>query len=494
MALTASNAKRLRAQGLSAEEIAKKTKTSLARVQALLDTPDEEPAAEGLPKQTQEAALYEEQVARAQEAGWPLLRVGERLLCARYHDILPTLDEERFEALRASVLVGGRVEQDIVIDDSILPNIIDGYHRAQIVFGAPEPKPVVSFKVRAGLSENEKLALAYKLNTERRQLRPEDLKATALKLKSERAMSNPMIAALLGVNQATVWKWVQASGMVLPSAVVGADGKSQAARQAPAQPREASPAPAPAPVAFVPPDSQFEPMQRCTRCGGLTPVSQLTFIDDGADLCEPCCDLDAAEKEEELSSKESAAPTPEPSPTRTINQAATHTSKRQDHNTPPRVLDRVRQVGPIILDPCSNPTSLVGAVISFDEEQDGLSRHWQEELFTRELDPKSGLVFVNPPFDNDGEWAQKVIRQAALGLEIILLVKPKTGCSWFRDAALTSQQMAFFTSRVAYYNPDTGKQSDPAPFDTCLLYWGPRKGAFEKAFFDVCWFRYEVQP
>lgn len=52
-------------------------------------------------------------------------------------------------------------------------------------------------------------------------------------------------------------------------------------------------------------------------------------------------------------------------------------SGRSDWNTPEEVLDLVRQLGAIRLDPCSNATSIVAATVQWDgREVDGLRSSW----------------------------------------------------------------------------------------------------------------------
>jgi len=277
MALTKENARRYADQGLSAKEISVKLKVSLATVENLLAgyTPQR------LPEQTQT-----KEIAEAKANGWPLFTIRGKLCCARYFDALPTLSAEKYEALKSAIMTSGVIEKDITIDDAALPNILDGYHRARIWSEAPEDqKPVVGFKVRAGLDADAAYTLAYQLNTTGRILEPEDLRATAIKIKREKQWSNPRIAALLGVNQATVWKWLQ--GVELPATVVDARGRTQPTQQAPkVQPPVSSPAG----------EHSAAHQVQCARCKGWFAEEDLTH-NDGAEFCETCFEADGAEKE-----------------------------------------------------------------------------------------------------------------------------------------------------------------------------------------------------
>lgn len=59
--------------------------------------------------------------------------------------------------------------------------------------------------------------------------------------------------------------------------------------------------------------------------------------------------------------------------------------------TPSKVLDAVRDYGPIVLDPCTEPDNPTGANYFFTREEDGLKQNWRS--FSR-----GGLIFINPPY------------------------------------------------------------------------------------------------
>jgi hypothetical protein len=87
------------------------------------------------------------------------------LLAGRYQ-VMPDIDPETFEALKADIGKRGVVTP---IDVDELGNILDGHNRfhAWQQLGKNEPPPTI---VRAGLSEDEKFAFARKQNILRRHL------------------------------------------------------------------------------------------------------------------------------------------------------------------------------------------------------------------------------------------------------------------------------------------------------------------------------------
>jgi hypothetical protein len=168
-------------------------------------------------------------------------------------------------------------------------------------------------------------------------------------------------------------------------------------------------------------------------------------------------------------------------------------SEFDDWNTPACVLERVRRVAPIGLDPCSNAQSIVRALVEFRlaRGEDGLARVWDGY----------GLVFVNPPYgDALPMWAKKIAREAHATVEIITLVPHRTDTEWYRTmargcsakcewhgrlvhprgAADSAQASLFGGAAVA-----APEKSGTAPFPSVVLYHGRRAPAFVKAFSDA---------
>lgn len=138
--------------------------------------------------------------------------------------------------------------------------------------------------------------------------------------------------------------------------------------------------------------------------------------------------------------------------------------------TPPEVLDRVRRLGPIGLDPCTAPDNPVGAPVFFTELDDGLARSWAG----------FGLVFCNPPYSQlRAAWGLKIAREG-LRAEIVSLVPARTETEWFREACWSSASaVCFWYGRLTFVGGEAS-----APFPSALPYHGPRPEAFARAFED----------
>jgi phage N-6-adenine-methyltransferase len=111
--------------------------------------------------------------------------------------------------------------------------------------------------------------------------------------------------------------------------------------------------------------------------------------------------------------------------------------------TPPEVLDVVRQFGPIIFDPFSNPYSLVGAERAVEVEENSLSMHW----------PTEGLIFWNPPYgDALADVACKVAEQAKRGCTMIGLVPARMDTAWWQET-LNPQIWCAWRGRITFLEP-----------------------------------------
>lgn len=150
--------------------------------------------------------------------------------------------------------------------------------------------------------------------------------------------------------------------------------------------------------------------------------------------------------------------------------AALYSSARDSWNTPPEVLDLVRKLGPIGLDPCSNPASLVGASQEWSLEggQDGLALSWLGY----------GLVFVNPPYGREiREWVLRCEMSAHDGAEIVALLPARTDARWWQQHVRTADALVFWAGRLRFLGAPSS-----APFPSAVAYWGPRWLTFLSVF------------
>lgn len=162
------------------------------------------------------------------------------------------------------------------------------------------------------------------------------------------------------------------------------------------------------------------------------------------------------------------------------------TSSSNEHwCTPNVILQPLRDhLGPILLDPCSNSGSIVGAAKTFCGpivgDLDGLAEAWQV----------NGLVYVNPPYGRKiAPWIKKCAAEAALSRtlgtdnEIVLLGPSRTDTKWFQRVVLpTADVVILWEGRLKFEGA-----KDPAVFPSFLAYWGHRPLKFKIAYVGKGW-------
>ena len=153
--------------------------------------------------------------------------------------------------------------------------------------------------------------------------------------------------------------------------------------------------------------------------------------------------------------------------------AALLSSVKMDWQTPDNVLDLVRQVGPIALDPCTTDDNPTKALAYYTPATDGLSQSWTDS---------NGIVYVNPPYGRALPlWLDKCWHEADAGAEVLALVPARTDTTWWQSNVLGAS-ICFWRGRLRFKGAP-----HPAPFPSALLYWGYRDSQFRKVFEGFGW-------
>lgn len=141
--------------------------------------------------------------------------------------------------------------------------------------------------------------------------------------------------------------------------------------------------------------------------------------------------------------------------------------------TPQWLLDLL---GPIDLDPCWSPDSLVkaGRVISKHVEQDGLSERW--------IQAGLEVVFCNPPFSNASEWLAKAEeegnrkpRWSARQVVVVLVPAYPGDGPWDRCVWPTARFVGWIRGRMKFQNP--AGESEQKGRGHGLVVFGPDNAA-----------------
>lgn len=154
----------------------------------------------------------------------------------------------------------------------------------------------------------------------------------------------------------------------------------------------------------------------------------------------------------------------------------------RDWCTPPKYIDAVRTVlGEIMLDPCSNEWSKVGAVTEWRlPRHDGLHQEWNY-----------ATIYVNPPYGADQERGTRIIHwlkkcaeaHEFYGAEVIALVPIAANTNhWKQHVWPKASAICFlYDTRLRFLveGRDDGKG---APMACAAIYWGHNKQQFAEVF------------
>lgn len=461
-----------------------------------------------------------------------------------YHDLLPPLPGPLFDELKEDIRdKGGNIYPVLWAPSRTISGtprrVIDGGHRLRAVAELREAGNIVVYLNAECLSlesEEEERQAAIDLNIKRRHLTPEQRAEWVAKLRQE-GKSTRQIAEDLRLSQSAVVRELKKAtesgdSVDLPSTIVGKDGKEREAHKprltistpeeradksgpslydaAEARRPAASPAGSHAVPAALPGESAPSvPTPIVIKKKGLTdeeraqiaesveasfarsgPLHPVTLLpseppatnapreaadDDGAHEVGAEYDDEASDLRAEVErlKEELARATKKKAP-------AIAASDREDHNTPPEILEVVRDFagGQIALDPCSNSNSMVDAALSLTKEDDGLSADWYrlvthlDEGIWCDLD-NPATVFVNPPYDQEAlaKTNEQAGAYAGNVLSVITLVPVKSDQEWFQLAIESdAQAVCFVSGRVRFYADGVRQQG--AAFESCLFYYG----------------------
>ena len=181
-------------------------------------------------------------------------------------------------------------------------------------------------------------------------------------------------------------------------------------------------------------------------------------------------------------------------PTKGVTLIKEKASHQHEFNTPPDLLQRIRQLSPdrrIDLDPCGNAFGHVRAVTTWTgapgvPEDDGLHQSWRGR----------GLVFMNPPHSMSPHhiepWMKKVYDEfintpAWVGEDqVVGLIPAKTDTAWFHDQAVHFPGRVFLRGRLTFWSHGVPLPG-PGKFASMLIYAGYQPDHFIHLFAKKGW-------
>jgi hypothetical protein len=167
----------------------------------------------------------------------------------------------------------------------------------------------------------------------------------------------------------------------------------------------------------------------------------------------------------------------------TRTEATGDSVTRDSWTTPPAIRDRLDVLTEgkgIYLDPCSNPNSVMGAMVEWFGPHaggtDGLIQPW--------VHAELGLTYVNPPYSEKYIWARKAYEESVYReAEVVCLLPADMAEAWFHDYGTKADAHCFPRGRLQF----GGDRPFPSPFPVVILYYGRRPGKFRDAFDTLGW-------
>lgn len=149
--------------------------------------------------------------------------------------------------------------------------------------------------------------------------------------------------------------------------------------------------------------------------------------------------------------------------------------------TPPSIARPLYQFfgGPVGIDPCSNPRSIVQASLTYCEG--GLIRPWCRPYKIG----KGDTGYANWPYSQNDAWSAKAIRELQIHnlSELVVLCMTSTSTQWWSSLMNKPKRnpRVLCLKRQRFLGPD-GKPEDSSRFDPSIIYYGRRTAAFDREF------------
>lgn len=134
-----------------------------------------------------------------------------------------------------------------------------------------------------------------------------------------------------------------------------------------------------------------------------------------------------------------------------------------DRCTPPDVIGSVLTfAGVVHYDPCSNPWSLVPALVKHDKRDDSLSKRWSDHV------PPLGFLWLQPPYSDPLPFCRLAVNEhTQRGVEVLALVKHDSSTQWWNVLAENAIAICHFRDRLHFRL--AGEDTGAADFASSLL-------------------------
>ena len=159
---------------------------------------------------------------------------------------------------------------------------------------------------------------------------------------------------------------------------------------------------------------------------------------------------------------------------------------KQEYRTPLILLRAVeRRFGPIRFDLAARTRDAVLGLPSYTPQDDALKQDWVSHHNPKNIPRPCGVLWLNPPFRKNGEFAEACAFYAAHarpGNVITMLVPASVDAKWWDDHVRGKAHVLALDPRVTFVG-----ESEPYPRGLALCVYDPRYPVQSAAVERWCW-------
>lgn len=123
--------------------------------------------------------------------------------------------------------------------------------------------------------------------------------------------------------------------------------------------------------------------------------------------------------------------------------------KQGVYRTDPNFMAVVKETRPLIGDLAADDGNFQSPLY-LTEKEDSLSCDWKEFYEVCRESQGDGWLWLNPPYDNIGKWAEKCAKASMEGVKILFLVPAGVGSNWYRKYVEDFAKVDLLNGRLVF--------------------------------------------
>lgn len=130
-------------------------------------------------------------------------------------------------------------------------------------------------------------------------------------------------------------------------------------------------------------------------------------------------------------------------------------SSEKDWETPSEIFSPLNREFGFTLDVCASSENAKCSKF-FSDDNDGLGQRW------------SGICWMNPPFGQKKQWAEKAYTEGLYGATVVALLPARTNTNWWHDYCMKALEIRFLQGRPRFVGAEHG-----LPQPLAIVIFGP---------------------